>query len=103
MYTLIIYVPEDHLEIVKEALFDAGAGMIGNYSKCCYTTQGYGQFMPNQAANPNIGSSNVLEVLPEAKLEILCPFETLKAVEQAIKIAHPYEEPVYYFIKHFSV
>ena len=61
MYKICVYVPEKHVETVKRALFDAGAGRIGNYDSCCWQTDGIGQFRPLAGSNPAIGSQNVVE------------------------------------------
>ncbi len=95
MFHLFVYVPEADLEKVKAALFAAGAGQIGDYSHCAWQTQGTGQFMPLAGAQPHIGQVDRLEKLTEWKVEVVCPKERLQAVIEALKKAHPYEEPAY--------
>ncbi|NLC08602.1 MAG: NGG1p interacting factor NIF3 [Gammaproteobacteria bacterium] len=95
MYTLVFYIPETHLESVKEAVFAAGAGVQGEYQRCCWQVLGQGQFEPMPGAQPFIGQANKLEQLPEWRVEILVQEAALEAVIQAFKQAHPYEEPAY--------
>lgn len=94
-YKLTFYVPESHLELVKNALFAAGAGRLGNYEQCCWQTLGQGQFKPLAGANPSIGSINELTQLPEYKVEILCSSATIHEIILALKNHHPYESPGY--------
>ncbi|KAF3481404.1 structural toxin protein RtxA [Arthroderma uncinatum] len=98
-FTLVFNVPAPALEACKSAIFAAGAGRYpgaGNYTECCYTVMGTGQFRPGQSANPHIGSVGALEEVQEARVETLCVGEEVvrKAVA-ALKAAHPYEEPAY--------
>ncbi|MCK9238083.1 MAG: NGG1p interacting factor NIF3 [Thiopseudomonas sp.] len=95
MYTLVFYIPETHLEKVKEAVFAAGAGVQGDYQRCCWQVLGQGQFEPMSGAQPFIGQANKLEQLPEWRVEMLVQEAALEAVIQAFKQAHPYEEPAY--------
>ncbi len=95
MYTLVFYIPETHLESVKEAVFAAGAGVQGEYQRCCWQVLGQGQFEPMSGAKPFIGQANKLEQLPEWRVEMLVQEAALEAVIQAFKQAHPYEEPAY--------
>ena len=95
MYKICVYVPEKHVETVKRALFDAGAGRIGNYDSCCWQTEGIGQFRPLQGSNPAIGSQNVVEHVPEVKLELVCEDDLVEATVRAMRDSHPYEEPAF--------
>jgi structural hemagglutinin/hemolysin toxin protein RtxA len=99
MYKICFYVPTDHAEIVKNALFKAGAGQIGHYSCCAWQTLGEGQFMPLENSNAFIGEKNHLEKLPEFKVEMVCDEAHIQAAIDALKQAHPYEEPAYQVIK----
>ncbi|KAI5919503.1 GTP cyclohydrolase 1 type 2/Nif3 [Camillea tinctor] len=98
-FKLIFRVPPTHLAACKKAIFAAGAGRYpgpGNYTECCWTTLGTGQFRPGDAANPHIGKVGELEEVPEAQVETLCVGEdTIKKAVEALKTAHPYEEPSY--------
>jgi len=95
MYKICVYVPEKSVEKVKQALFDAGAGRIGNYDSCCWQTEGTGQFRPLQGSNPSIGSQDKIERVTEIKIELICTEESIKQVLVKMKQAHPYEEPAY--------
>jgi hypothetical protein len=95
MYRLNIYIPESHLEVVKSALFAAGAGRLGLYETCAWQTKGEGQFKPMSGSQPFIGESGSLERVDEYKVEMLCAAEHLKAVLNALKASHPYEEPAF--------
>jgi len=102
MFKLFVFIPVDSKEIVKEALFSAGAGQLGNYSKCSFEVLGKGQFQPNLKANPSLGSANELELVDEVKLEVLVPRKRLKATIAAMIEAHPYEEPAYEVLELFD-
>lgn len=99
MLKLIYYVPESHLEPTKRAIFDAGAGGIGNYEHCAWQVLGTGQFKPIQGANPFIGEVNTLEQIPEWRVETIVPEAKASAVAKALKASHPYEEPAFEFIQ----
>ncbi len=92
-YKIVVYVPEDHADKLREAMGNAGAGQIGNYSHCTFTLKGTGRFKPEEGANPTIGSVGKLEEVSEDRIETVCEADKLKAVLKAIKDTHPYEEP----------
>lgn len=94
---LEIYVPETHVEAVKKAIFDAGAGQIGNYDCCCWQTSGVGQFRPLPGSKPFLGSANAVEKVDEIKLELICLSELIPAVIAALRQAHPYETPAFQY------
>ncbi|MDI9819443.1 MULTISPECIES: YqfO family protein [unclassified Legionella] len=94
-YKLSVYVPESHLEQVKQALFEAGAGRQGDYEHCCWQCLGQGQFKPLPGANPAIGTLNTLTLVSEYKVEMLCDAAHIKAAVKALRASHPYEEPAY--------
>jgi hypothetical protein len=96
-YKLEFYIPEDHAESVKQAVFAAGAGKLGNYDYCCWTTAGKGQFKPCAGSNPFIGQQDTVEYVTELKIEIICAAEYIEAVIEALKKAHPYETPAYQY------
>lgn len=95
MYTLIFYVPESHLEVVKQALFAAGAGTVGDYKNCCWQVLGQGQFQPMAGSQPFIGSQGQLEQVAEWRVELVVAAAVIEPVVGALKAAHPYEEPAY--------
>lgn len=95
MYKLCVYVPASHLEQVKQALFAAGAGRIGDYDSCCWQVAGQGQFRPLTGADPFIGSQGSIETVEEYKVELVCEDAVIAAAVAALKQVHPYEEPAY--------
>ena len=90
---IIVTVPKDNLEEVRNAMCNAGAGVIGNYSFCTTTTKSIGTFIPNDNANPYIGEHNILEYVEEEKIEVICDVEKVKKVISELRKVHPYEEP----------
>lgn len=99
MFKLCFFVPEDHLENVKNAVFEAGAGRLGDYENCAWQTLGQGQFRPLDGANPHIGQQGQLETVSEYRVETLCTEEKIRPVIAALRLAHPYEEPAFDLIK----
>jgi hypothetical protein len=101
MLKLSFYVPEPSLEVVKLALFDAGAGRIGLYEHCAWQVLGRGQFRPLLGANPAIGQAPsecqppVLTQLDEYLVEMVLDDDCLVPVIQALRRVHPYEEPAF--------
>lgn len=97
-FYLAVYVPESHRDSLKQALFQAGAGKIGNYDSCCWETQGTGQFRPLPGSHPFLGSQDRVEHTPEWKIELIVPTDKIRAVIAALKKAHPYETPAFHCI-----
>lgn len=95
MYKISFYVPKSHLEQVKNALFDKGAGKYKNYDKCSWQTLGKGQFRPIENADPYLGKLNKLHKEEEYKVELICKNEIIKNVIAELKKVHPYEEIAY--------
>ena len=95
MYKLGFYVPQSHLEQVKEALFAAGAGRIGDYDKCCWQVLGQGQFCPLPGSEPFMGALGKLERLAEYRVEMVCAPDRVRSAVAALRSAHPYEEPAW--------
>ena len=95
MYKLVFFVPESHLDLVKAAVFTAGAGRIGQYDQCCWQILGQGQFRPLSGASPFIGAEGQLESLPEYRVEMVCAEEHINEVITALRAAHPYETPAF--------
>lgn len=98
-YCVSVYVPREKAQAVKEAMFLAGAGSIGNYQDCAFETQGIGQFEPKFGAHPSEGHLGTLEKVEETKIEVYCDAHILGAVVYAMMEVHPYEKPVYYAFK----
>lgn len=99
MFKLIFYVPIADAQQVKQALFKAGAGKIGNYENCSFETPGIGQFLPMNGAKPALGAVGKLERVSELKVEMICIPEKIQLVIKVLKETHPYEEPAYEVIK----
>lgn len=95
MFKICFYVPPSHVEEVKNAMFAKGAGKIGNYGACAWQVLGEGQFMPLEGSDAFIGDINKLERLQEYKVEMVCEQAYLNDVIDALRQAHPYEEPAY--------
>ncbi len=99
MYKLSFYVPESHLDTVQQALFQKGAGRIGNYDCCSWHTRGTGQFRPLQGADPFLGEEKKLNRVDEYKVEMVVKDALLQDVLEALVKSHPYEEPAYHAVK----
>ena len=97
MLKLAVYVPESHLDKVKIALFEAGAGRMAQYDCCSWQVRGDGQFRPLDGAHPAIGIVGEVVRTPEWKLEMICPEECAEEVVRALCEAHPYETPAFDF------
>lgn len=95
MYQISFYVPESHLEVVKESMFAAGAGRVGEYDCCAWQCKGCGQFRPLAGSKPFLGKLGEIEKVIEYKVELVCVSENLQAVIAALKSSHPYETPAY--------
>lgn len=99
MYQLCFYVPESHLEAVRDALFAQGAGRYNDYDQCCWQVKGEGQFRPLAGSRPYEGKQNSLERLAEYKVEMICKEEVIKDAVKTLLAVHPYEEPAYRIYK----
>ncbi len=96
---LVTYVPQIHSYYVREALFTAGAGQIGNYDSCSFNSEGVGTFRANEYAQPFVGRTNELHSESETRIEVILPeYQKYKVLEALLK-SHPYEEPAYDFIR----
>ena len=95
MYKLVFFVPASHLEPVKQAVFDAGAGRVGDYDSCCWQVLGQGQFRPLPGSKPYLGTQDKVETVVEYRVEMVCERRYVSAVMKALVSAHPYEEPAY--------
>lgn len=90
---IIVSIPPERINEIRNAICEEGAGVIGNYTYCSISTKCLDTFKPNDKANPYIGSKNKLEFVEEEKLEVVCNIEKVKNVILKIKEIHPYEEP----------
>lgn len=89
---IVVFVPESHADAVREAVDKAGAGKIGNYTYCSFSSKGIGRFKPEEGAHPNIGEVGKLESVAEERIEAVCERKNLTDVIRSIKKVHPYEE-----------
>jgi hypothetical protein len=92
---LVVFVPESALEALRDAVFEAGAGRIGDYERCSWYTLGTGTFLGGEDADPSIGERGREERVPELRLETVFPAERQREVVAALRAAHPYEEPAF--------
>jgi hypothetical protein len=92
---LVVFVPPEALDRVRDALFAAGAGRIGEYERCSWYTEGTGTFLGGEHASPTVGERGREERVPELRLETVYPAEREADVVRALREAHPYEEPAF--------
>jgi dinuclear metal center YbgI/SA1388 family protein len=92
---LAVYVPRTDVDAVRQSLFEAGAGHIGDYDECSYNTGGYGTFRPLEGASPTIGQIGEQERVEETKIEVVYPAHIERQILVAMLAAHPYEEVAY--------
>ena len=92
---LVVFVPAEALDRVRDALFDAGAGRIGGYERCSWYTDGTGTFRGGEGTQPAIGEAGREERVPELRLETVFRAEHREQVVEALRRAHPYEEPAF--------
>ena len=91
----MVFVPREALDLVREALFAAGAGRIGDYERCSWYAAGTGTFLPREGADPAIGEVGREERVPELRVETVVPVERAREIVCALVAAHPYEEVAY--------
>ena len=92
---LVVFVPTSHAEAVRNAMLDAGAGHIGNYSHCSYNLEGQGSFRAAEGCNPFVGEIGKTHFEPETRIETIAPAHIVGKVVSAMVAAHPYEEPAF--------
>ncbi len=92
---LVVFVPPDALDRVRDALFAAGAGRIGDYERCSWYTEGTGTFFGGEGTDPSVGSAGREERVSELRLETVYPLDREADVVRALRAAHPYEEPAF--------
>lgn len=91
-YKLVVYVPLTHTDAVRKAMGEAGAGRLGKYAFCSFSSKGVGRFLPQEGAKPAIGEVGKFEEVEEERIEVTCHQDVLTNVVAAIKRVHPYEE-----------
>ena len=89
---LVVFVPREALDILREALFAAGAGRTGNYARCSWYTEGTGTFLGGEGTEPAVGGAGREEHVPELRVETVVPSDRVREVVAALREAHPYEE-----------
>lgn len=94
-HKLVVFVPEADADRVADAMFAAGAGKIGDYERCSYRLNGQGTFFGGDATNPAVGARGQLERVDEVRLEVVVPSAKVGEVVEALRGAHPYEEPAF--------
>lgn len=99
LYHVIIYCPENSADAVRQAAAKAGAGNIGNYDSCSFSSKGTGRFRPLEGATPAIGTVGEPEEVAEERIELMVSEEHLKPTVNAVTEAHPYEEPAIHILK----
>jgi hypothetical protein len=95
MYSLTFYVPAEHLEKVKTALFEKGAGRYDKYDCCAWQVKGEGQYRPLDGSKPFYGQQGKIEKVEEYKVEMICRDALIKEFLEELHRVHPYEEPAY--------
>lgn len=90
---IVVFVPESHSALLRKTMAEAGAGKMGKYSFCSFTSKGVGRFKPEKGANPKIGVVGKIESAEEERIETICARDFLGRVIAAIKKVHPYETP----------
>jgi dinuclear metal center YbgI/SA1388 family protein len=91
----VTFVPTQYADAVRNALFEAGAGSIGNYDACSYNNEGYGTFRANRKAHPFVGKVDEIHREPEERIEVIVPAHRQKHLIEALHNSHPYEESAY--------
>ena len=92
---LVVFVPVADADRLVDALAAAGAGAIGDYDRCAWTSEGTGTFRPLQHANPTVGVVGAIESVRESRVEMVVPRRRVAEVVSALRATHPYEEPAY--------
>lgn len=92
MFKVITFVPIEDAQKVRQAMGDAGAGVLGNYHHASFSTRGIGRFIPSKGAHPAIGKVGDAQEVEEEKIEVICKEDKLKDVIAAIRGTHPYEQ-----------
>ncbi len=95
IYKIVVFVPQDHVGIVRDAMARSGAGRIGNYTECSFSSEGEGTFLPGDGSSPYIGNQGKRELTRESRLEMVAEKTLVGAVVDSMLKAHPYEEVAY--------
>lgn len=103
LVVIVVYTPSDGADELRRALDEAGAGRMGDYRGCSWSTQGTGRFTPMDGADPTIGAVGTPEQVPEDRIEVVAPRTEARRIVEAMLTAHPYEEPAYHVIPVLSL
>lgn len=95
---IVTGVTAEHVDAILDAISSVGGGIIGNYTHCAFTNAGIGRYKPMPDANPLLGAKGEINQIDEWRIETLCERAIAKAVIEAIKRAHPYDQPVIYML-----
>jgi hypothetical protein len=94
-FKLVWFVPREALETTRQAVFAAGGGVIGAYTRCSWYTEGTGTFLGGEGTTPSVGQAGREERVAELRVETVVPADRVDAVVDALRAAHPYEEPAF--------
>lgn len=96
LVVIVCFAPLGHAGAIREALANAGAGRIGEYSACSFSARGEGRFLPSADATPHIGQPGMPEVVDEVRIECICPRPLARTAVAAMLATHPYEQPAWH-------
>lgn len=89
---IVVFVPNENADDLRQTLGEAGAGVLGEYTFCSFSSAGVGRFLPSENATPHLGKNGELNHVMEHRIEVTCKRNDAKNIVQALKKAHPYEE-----------
>ncbi len=99
-YHLIVYVPLTHAQTIRDVLAANGAGKIGNYDSCSFSSKGTGRFRPLKGSKPFVGLEGKIEEIEEERIEVVVPDTVdLNKLLSNVRKAHPYEEPAIHILR----
>lgn len=90
---IVVFAPRSHAWQIRQALADCGAGHVGNYDSCSFSSKGTGRFRGKEGTKPFVGKSGKVEEVKEEKIETICPIKKVDKIVEGVKKVHPYEEP----------
>jgi dinuclear metal center YbgI/SA1388 family protein len=97
-FKMVTFVPVDVTDRIVDAATEAGAGLIGLYDRCAFVSDGFGSFRPQSGSQPTIGTVGDVSVVAEQRIEMVVSANAVSRVEEAVRVAHPYEEPAIDFV-----
>jgi hypothetical protein len=90
---IVVFVPVEHGDAVRKVMAEKGAGKLGNYDCCSFSSRGIGRFRPLEGSDPFIGKEGAVEAVEEERIEVICPREKADFILSEIRNVHPYEMP----------